>query len=196
MTIFPFPFGFPFGVRLIAGAGLLASLAACESPTGPLSAIMGSDEIIVQCPDTGVLAQAERLERYRETDERDITDLVLDARIGDLRNVCSIRQEDRLLGMDLHLTVTAERGPAATVGEPQSLSYFVAVVDDADRVLRRDGYPLRATFDGTARQAVFREELTIGLPIPPGKNVGDFRIFLGLQLTRGELDRVYEEQGP
>lgn len=177
-----------FVARLAASIGLMAILAACETLTGPPS------ELIVKCPETGILAEAERLERYRAGDERDITDLTLRARIGGLRNVCSYHLEDRLLTMDLALAVSAERGPAGTVGATDELAYFLAIVDDEERVLMRENYPLAVTFSGTARQAAFQEALTVNLPVPAGKKVNDFRIYLGLQLSRAELDRVYAER--
>jgi len=148
------------------------------------------NEVITTCPTTVVLASGETLERYRENSQRDLTDLKLHARIGDLRQVCSIRIEERALEMDLALQVLAERGPATPQSEPQRLSYFVAVVDPEDRIVSREAFPLELAFPGNARQAMFREELYLKVPVPAGRQVQDFRVVVGLQLTRDELERA------
>ena len=152
------------------------------------------NEVAAACPTTGVLADGEILERYTPNSERDLTDLVVRARIGNVRNVCSVLREERQLEMDLLLQVYAERGPAAPAGQPVSIAYFVAVVDEAKRIHSREEFPLAATFEGTARQAVFDEQLSLTIPIPPDRGVDDFRVMIGLQLTRDELARTHAEQ--
>lgn len=167
----------------LAAAALALALSGCGLTSEP-------NEVLVNCPTTGVLAAAETLERYTPGSERDLTDLVVRARLGNVRNVCSIFREERQLEMDLLIDVVAERGPAAAEGQPLLLEYFVAVVDENDRITSREEFQLAAAFEGTARQALFNEELFLTIPVPAEKTVGDYRVFLGLQLTRDELERV------
>ena len=173
--------------KWLAASALALGLAGCGLTGDP-------NEVLVNCPTTGVMAAGERLERYAPDSERDLTDLIIRARVGNVRNVCSVFQEERTLEMDLLLDVGAERGPAATPGESIPISYFVAVVDGNNTITRRDEFPLAVAFEGTARQAVFSEELLLTIPIPPNQSVGDFQIVIGLQLSRDELERALNEQ--
>ncbi len=163
--------------------GLALVLAGCG--------LMGEpNEIPVGCPTTGVLAEGERLERYRENSERDLTDLIVRARVGNIRNACSIMQEERELEMDMALQVFAERGPAATLGTLLPVAYFVAVTDADNNVHSRQLFTVAAAFEGTARQAIFKEEIILSIPIAANKSVADYRVIVGLQLTPEELQRV------
>ena len=163
--------------------GLALGLGGCGLTGSP-------DEIAVNCPTTGVLAEGERLERYRENSERDLTDLVIRARVGNIRKACSILQEERVLEMDMVLQVYSEKGPAAQAGQTLPLQYFVAVTDVDNTIYSRQLFQLAATFEGNARQAVFNEEVFLSVPIAANKNVRDYRIVIGLQLTQEEMDRV------
>lgn len=175
------------GYRL-AAAALALALSGCGTFSEP-------NEVLVSCPTTGVLAAAETLERYTPGSERDLTDLVVRARLGNVGNICSIFREERELEMDLLVDIAAERGPAAAEGQPVLLEYFVAVVDQNNRITSREEFRVAAAFEGTARQAIFNEELFLSIPIPAEKAVSDFRVILGLQLTQEELQRVLARDG-
>lgn len=170
-----------------AAAVLALSLAGCGLTGEP-------NELLVNCPATGVMAAGETLERYSPNSERDLTDLIVRAKVGNVRNVCSVFKEERKLEMDLLLDVGAERGPAAAPGENIPISYFVAVIDANNQITRRDEFPLAVTFENTARQAVFSEELLLTIPIPPDQSVSSFQIVIGLQLSREELQRTLSEK--
>lgn len=170
-----------------AAAVLALSLAGCGLAGEP-------NEVLVNCPTTGVLAVGETLERYTPNSDRDLTDLVIRARVGNVRHVCSVFREERQLEMDLLLNVGAERGPAAILGESIPISYFVAVIDGNKQISQRNEFPLAIAFESTARQAVFSEELLLTIPIPPNQDVANFRVVIGLQLTREELERTLKEE--
>jgi hypothetical protein len=152
------------------------------------------NEIAANCPVTGVLAEGERLERYRANSERDLTDLQVRARVGNIRKACSILQEERVLEMDMALQVFAERGPATELGAPLPVEYFVAVTGPNNQVSSRQLFKVAAVFEGTARQAIFNEEIFLSIPIAAGTSVSDYRVVVGLQLTPEELDRVMAAQ--
>ncbi len=175
-----------FGKRL-AAAVLAVGIGGC-------SMFDDSNELVVSCPTTGVLAAGELLERYTENSERDITNLIIRARVGNLANACSILREQREIEMDLALQVSAERGPAAVPGQQQVIAYFVAIADEQNLILSRKEFRLAATFEGNARQAVFKEELFLAIPIPENRRVSDYRVIVGLQLTEDELRRVLSEK--
>lgn len=173
--------------NFFAAALLAFGLAGCGLTGDP-------NEVLVSCPTTGVMAAGETLERYAPNSERDLTDMIVRARVGNLRNVCSVFKDERQVEMDLLLDVSAERGPAAPPGEPIPISYFVAVIDADNRITRRDEFPLAVTFENTARQAVFSEELLLTIPIPPDQAVSDYQVVIGLQLSREELQRALNEK--
>lgn len=174
-----------FGNRL-AAAALALGIGGCSMFGEP-------NEVVVSCPTTGILAAGELLERYTEGSERDLTNLIVRARVSNLANACSILKDEREVEMDLVLQVSTERGPAAVPGQQQVIEYFVAVADGQNRILSRREFPLAATFEGNARQAVFKEELFLSIPIPDSRRVSDYRVIVGLQLTEAELRRVLSE---
>jgi hypothetical protein len=173
--------------RPLAAAALLAALTGCG--------LFGeSNEVIATCPPSGVLAEGELLERYRPNSERDLTDLEFRAKIGDLRPVCSFLQKEQRLEMDLAMRVLAERGPAGASDKPIELSYFVAVVDDDQRVHQRQAFPLAVAFEGSARQASFSEQLFIAIPLAPGTTVRNYRVVVSLQLGEEEFQRAIQQR--
>jgi pseudouridine-5'-phosphate glycosidase len=172
----------------VAAAALALGMTGCTGLFGE------PNEVISGCPTTGVLRAAEQLDRYRPGSERDLTDLELRARIGNVRQVCSVVRDKRTLEMDLLLRVIAERGPAAINNQSQQLAYFVAVTDDQDTILSRETFPLALEFPNSARQASFDESLLVTVPIPPDKVIQDMRVFVGLQLTQDELNRALAQE--
>ena len=82
-----------FGTYL-AAAALALGLSGC-------SVFGESNEVVVACPTTGVLAAGELLERYTKNSERDLTNLVIRARIGNLANACSILRDEREMEMEM-----------------------------------------------------------------------------------------------
>ena len=181
----PLTLGKPFQLLAIAA---LAALGACSSIVGE------PNEVIAECPETGVLAAAESLERYRTEGASDLTDLLVKAKVGDVRNVCSILKDERKLLMDMRLQVAAEKGPATAPGQPVRISYFVAVVGGGGNVLQREEFQLEADFPDSARQASFPEELFLTIPIVGGTAVRDYSVYIGLQLSRAELERALKQR--
>lgn len=175
----------PLFARVAAVSLLAALLASCN--------VFTDDNIRpAACPVAGVLTEGERLERYLAGSERELTDLRLRAKVDGVRHVCSIRVKERDLTMDIAFEVTTERGPATAAGETLSLSYFAAVVGPNQTILSRSTFPLEVTFPGTARQAQFTEQLEVNVPIAANNQVSDYSVFIGLQLSQEELQRVLD----
>lgn len=162
--------------RLACLAVVLAA-AACAAPT---------DRFPPVCPSPSILTDAADLTRYRPTG-RDVTDLVLQARLTRIGGSCTRAGPDHLkttVQVEMQLT----RGPAAN-GRTADLAYFVAVTE-GDRILTRQTFPVRAQFPAnTDRIRLTGDELEFTLPISAQKSGAAYQIRIGFILTPAELQQ-------
>ena len=167
--------------RQICGGALVALLlSGC-------SAIQGSQPQLVSCPPTGMLREGASLTRYAPNRPKDLTNVVLSARVVDVSSACVVNSEPPEIDMKLGVRILAERGAAAPPGE-QRFAYIVAIATDEQEILNRQRYQLATAFSGTARQAGFEEVLNLRFPLKEGQTAADFRVFVSLELQPDELN--------
>ena len=170
--------------RLLAPMALLA-LAGCTSllQKAPPPA----------CPEVNVLAEAATLERYAPGGGRDIIDKIFSARVEPAAIKCKYVDDRAALEVELTVAVALEKGPAPSAA-PVSVPYFVAIVDAKRNILAKEVFEIPVTFEEGRRRNVLGDVIEQRIPLPSPDAVGDYRIVLGFQLTRAELETRRRKQ--
>lgn len=177
------------GKRRGPAAALLALSAAVLliAGCGTYERITGKEKESAACPVSGVLQDADRLTNFAPGAGRDLTDVQLEARIEDMATACLYDPNTNSFNVDMRVRFIASRGPAAT--EPTAgFSYFVAIADENDEILAREGFDKVLDFADNRRQLVNVDDLTFNIPRRGETFLSDYRIYVGMQLTPEQLE--------
>jgi hypothetical protein len=183
------------GQKLMKGAllglGLPLALAACGGQQTAATANTAP------CPRIAILADGADLTRHRPGMQRDLTGLVLDARIQGFEARCDFAGSDRT-GLTVRITprFEAERGPAAE-GRTVDLPWFVVLTDAEDReVLARVAATTRLGFaPNVPRAQAVGQMVQLDMPIGGGRRAADYTVRVSFQLTPEEL-ALNRQRGP
>lgn len=175
----PAPHGRPLGRRLAGPGRLLLALAGLA-----LLASCAGEEETRPCPRAVVLNDASRQVKFNG-EGRDLTDVLFEASISTGRLVCEY--DDDVLDVDLQVEVVASRGPANS-DRLADIRYFVAVSRTDQTVLARESFDIAIPFAGNRTRVSGLEEIGQIIPLPAGQDGGDYVIYVGLELSRDEIE--------
>jgi len=159
----------------------LAGLAACDQQDSPVAP---------PCPNIIIVKDTSELTTFRPGAGRDLTDVVLDAKISRYDGSCETsleRDRSGTVSVDLQLFFEANRGPANDTGEGK-FSYYVAIADRAGKILAKKVFDTSFAFEGNRTRLAAMEELTQEIPLRTDQLGEDFDVFVGFQLTAEQLD--------
>ena len=176
------------GPRAAAAAAALLLLAACGGRANDAAA---------PCPRIAILADGADLTRFAPGAGRDLTALVLDARLTGFEARCDFAGRDRRV-LDVRITprFEAERGPAAE-GRTADLPWFVALSDAGDSaVVDRVAGTTRIAFAANVPRAqATGRPVAVAVPVGGGLRAADYVLRLSFQLTPEEL-ALNRQRGP
>jgi hypothetical protein len=137
------------------------------------------------CPSGAALSEASTVTRFRPGAGKDLTDVVMSAELTKPQVSCDYDKDGGKVSVTFSFPVTVKRGAAAT-NEPQTLSYFVAVVDQDNSVLTKQNFTHDISLDQNI--ASFSEHPDgMTFTLPKGKKPVGYEVLVGFQLTRDEL---------
>jgi hypothetical protein len=117
-----------------------------------------------------------------------------DTRIGTARIdrvTTSCRMNNNVIEVTLSMDFLGTLGPAglrSTKNEANHIyPYFLAVVDAQDKIMAKDVLALSLTYPKGQASANKNEALKQMIPLQPGLQASDYKIFVGFQLTGDEL---------
>ncbi len=137
------------------------------------------------CPQAGILKDAQRLTQFLPGPGRDLTDVVFQVKLTNVRTKCSYGKSG--VKIDMMVDIAAERGPADK-SRKAVFAYFVAIANPAGTVLARERFTALSPVSPTVSRAQASEELEQIIPLPRGRSAENYRIIVGLQVTREELE--------
>ena len=158
-------------------AVLLPLLAAC----GP-----ARNQFAPPCPGQAILGDAADYDLHRAGGARDLTDLVLHARIVGMQGSCREGDKRNQLVVTVNVVVELTRGPAMQ-GRDADVPVFLAVTD-GDTILDKQAYLMHVTFPSNVdRVTMTPGDVTLLLPVTPTKSGAAYTILTGFQLTPDQM---------
>jgi hypothetical protein len=137
------------------------------------------------CPAVGMPRETATLTRFREGPGRDLTDVIYEAGVADVKMACTYTSK----GVDIELGVvlSAERGPA-NASRTATVPYYVAIIDPQRNILAKEVFTSTLTFQPNVSRATNIDETQETIPLPKGKSAERYGIVLGMQLTPEEVE--------
>ena len=128
---------------------------------------------------------------YRDGPGRDLTDVAFEVSLVDLIGTCDYDMDDDGGSVTLNYAVlmAATRGPAATTDRVE-VPFFVALSDGAQNIWAKEVFRTVLVFDEFAVRISSFEEIRQVIPLRSTAEAEEFESFVGLQLTRGQLDDI------
>ena len=187
-------------LRLLRFFGLAAAtiiLSSCESlgnsagNTYDRVVSLWNKPTVLPCPDYRILADASRIVQFRQGPGRDLVDVDIDGRIGDLTMECKtdLNKDTNSGNMEVAITASfgAKRGPANT-NKQAVLPYFISVTDHKRTVLYREEFRVSARFPGNQSTIQFFDEtVKLEFPLTPKISIDNYLIYTGFRLNREQL---------
>ncbi len=136
------------------------------------------------CPNAVVAGDVAQLTRFREGGQ-DLTDVLFEIRM--LRTAVACEYDDNAVEATVRVLFGATRGPADEQRRAY-FRYFVAITDQDRNILVREEFDLQAEFPGNRTQVEFFDDVEPRIPLAEGKAGPDYVIFVGLIVTREELE--------
>lgn len=131
------------------------------------------------------------LTRFVDGAKRDVIDVLYTGEIEDYSWRCEYDVGDDGAGtlkMEISVFILAKRGPA----DRERLArydYFVSVIDAAGAVLNKENFSVAVAFPANRTRRLMRDSpVILNIPLTAGQTGRDFRIFVGFQLSRGEIE--------
>ena len=138
------------------------------------------------CPRVVLVDEARAVTLYRPGPGRDLTDVRYRGAISGFTSKCEYNLDEGLVDVDLDLKLVFTRGPAAHEGDGR-FDYFVAITDDADKVIAKRVFTVTPEFPTGVTRVGVTEKLTQEISYRPAKSASGNKIFVGFQLTRDQL---------
>jgi len=163
--------------------GLLTiGLAACSSTDIPPP----------PCPEIQILGAAAKLTRFKPGPGRDIIDVRHEEAITSFASACEYNVDANGAGdvtIWLAPTILSTRGPA-NQGSEATFEYFIVITDSQKKVLNKGLFPVAIPYAQNLTQLswTLKEPNSLIVPLNAGKTGDDFQVFIGLQLSKDELE--------
>ncbi len=161
---------------------VLLSLAACA---GAGTNVSGGPP----CPNVAVIGDMSVVTKFRPGLGRDLTDVILEARITDYDGSCDTDMNEGAGGevqVEMRLMIEIERGPA-NAERRGVFQYFIAIGDRERNILAKEVFTTEVAFEGNRNRMTTVEELTQIIPLRQGEFGDDYSIYVGFQLSEDEL---------
>lgn len=177
----------PLHLARVATVALLAlgSLSGC-STWSSMVAYVRSDPAAL-CPDASILTSTASLPAFDPAAGADPASVIYSVALTDIKAKCDYDKRERTTDSRLVITFRGTRPPGGR-GAHYRVPYYVAVATGGD-VLDKKIYWLDLAFDEGAAAAVVQDtvESTV-VVLPKGKQVYDYHLIVGFQLTKAQLD--------
>lgn len=142
------------------------------------------------CPSARVLADPSELTRFGDGSGRDPTDIAFEASFLRVTGECRYDIDGGEIMVELAVALDVRRGPA-NADSTARFGYFIALTQVAPGaepiVLMREAVPVEIDFAAGRVGLVHTDNLELAIPRADAQDVRNYRLFLGFELTPGEL---------
>jgi len=175
-------------VTALALVAALAGLSACSSK---------GEEVAAQCPQGGIVPDANTIVRFRDGPGRDITDVLLQAQVVDMRINCQYakgRNAKPAVTIDLQIAFAAERGPAER-SRKASAPYFVAIVDPQRNIVAKETFSADFEWTDNRPRTGRIDQWEPYIPLNSNFDGPSYQILIGFQLSEDQLAWNRKQRG-
>ena len=145
----------------------------------------GRNEFAPACPRAVLVPALSDLTRFNGAG-RDLTDMMLQARIVQVNGQCSPGSAGTLAA-SVSISIAIQRGPGMK-GREADVPVFVAV-SRGDDVLDKQMLPVRVVFPPNVdRVTLTSKPIDLSLPVNDGVNGPSYRVIAGFQLSSEEME--------
>lgn len=172
------------------GYGRAALLGAVALVVGACSAT--ETTLPPPCPEILIPVDAAKLTRFQPGPGRDIVDVVHEEQVAGFADRCEYDTDATGAGhvmVEIFPAFDSTRGPANQASQAD-FEYFIAIASVDKKVLEKKRVPVSIDFPENMSRVQWQQEkpITLTIPLKAGQSGRDFQIFLGLQMTRDELE--------
>jgi hypothetical protein len=169
--------------RIAAVVAAVLALPGCSVFGGKVDMSM-SEAMKQHCVPVGIVAYTGQLTKFAGAG-RQAGDVAYRAEVTNLKVACTSPKDKTSVSAKITFDVVGERGPAATESGA-TVQYFVALVDENQKIIKRDVYDSTLNFGSGAGVGVSHETLDATVP-QNGDDVPYEEVLIGLLLDRDEL---------
>lgn len=168
------------GLLVAALLGLIA--AGCAS----------KQENLAPCPSARVLADPSELTRFAAGPGRDPTDIAFEASFVRVAGECRYDKDGGKIEIELTVVLDLREGPS-NAGSDAGFAYFVALAHAAPEsgseptILTRQAIPVDVDFAAGRIGLVYTDNLELAIARGDARDVRNYRLYLGFELTPDEL---------
>lgn len=152
------------------------ALAACGTTDE------AEERLATGCPQVAVVRD---LSVYQHPAMADESNLVISVRMGNLRGVCELDDNDNKV--DASFEVVAQRG-MNTAGRRAAVPFFISVLDAQDQVVKKETYEIPVVFENGVTTKKMNIPVNPTLGVPAGDNPANYRVLIGFQLSPDQVN--------
>lgn len=185
--------------RAAVVAMAILTVGACDSVGNKfMDTVRG--KIQLSCPNHNIIADASRRLTYQPGAGRDLIDIDNEIVVTGVSLVCdsNVDRDTRsgTMTVSVSIDMDAVRGPANR-DRRADIEYFVSVTDRANKILYREAFTIKMAFaENESRREVSSPPVPLVIPIQAGQTGRNFRILVGLVLTREQLEMNRKDRRP
>lgn len=158
----------------------------CLGLTG--CAFLFGEDVQPPCPKAVTIADAQNITAHRPGPGRDLTDVLYNGSIIGVATSCEYDDEGRVdatVNVELDLSI----GPAVEDSAGQ-WEYFVMVTNPDLKFVAKRIFTVNLQFERAVFRTRIQEAVKTAFDYAPWPDASKFRIFVGFQLTRDQLEYV------
>jgi hypothetical protein len=142
------------------------------------------------CPPPLTVQDAQRITRFKEGAGRDPRDVVFEAAMVSAGTACTMGRNK--LEVDVVMRIAVNAGPSVAGGVTR-VPFFVRVLDASGNVVQGIDELADYKISATSPRGMTDETVAVTLPFTEQRDLGAYRIAVGLKPTAQELD--YNRRG-
>ena len=188
-----------FSIGAVAALLSILALGGCSSLSDSVMNTVAG-KVQLACPPQNIVADASRRLTYQPGPGRDLIDIDNEIIVNRVSLVCDSSVDRSTHAGTMKVAVTthmeAVRGPA-NKDRKTDIEFFVSVTDRANKVLYREAFTIKLAFaENESRREVASAPVPLILPIQAGQTGKNYRILVGLVITREQLEMNRRDRRP
>jgi hypothetical protein len=171
-------------LRILAPLAVLLALAGCGGRS------QKEQMAASYCPQPLTVQDASRITRFKQGAGRDPRDVVFEAQLLGAVTNCALGRNK--LEVDVVMRIAVNAGPSIS-GAVTRVPFFVRVLGPGDSVVQGSDQLADYKLSQSSPRGVSEETMTVTLPFADMRDLGAYRIAVGLKPTQDELE--YNRRG-